>query len=237
MVTGSGAIGGLGHVIAGVLLEAGAHVIITGRNAEAGARALSALPQGGEAATFIHADLAGVDGVRNLAERAGDVDILINNASIVLFAATVDQSEEGFDAAFAANVRAPFFLTAALVPGMRRRGGGSIVMVSSTAARVGINGLAVYGATKGAVEALTRAWASEFAVDGIRVNAVLPGPMLTAKTVASMGTDVGGMAQTTALRRVGEPIEVARAAAFLAGDAASYITGAVLAADGGRTAI
>lgn len=237
LITGSGAIGGLGHTVASVLAQAGAEVVITGRDAAAGEVALKAITAAGGRARFVRADLGTVDGVRELAAEAGAVDVLVNNASIVPFGATEGYDPELYDEAFGANVRATFFLTSLLAPQMAQRGGGSIVNVSSTAARLGIGGLAVYGATKAAVESFTRTWAAEFAAGNVRVNAVSPGPMLTAKTVELMGPDVGGMAGTTALGRAAQPAEVAEVVAFVASDRASYMTGAVVAADGGRTAI
>ncbi|MBB5083360.1 SDR family NAD(P)-dependent oxidoreductase [Nonomuraea endophytica] len=94
-----------------------------------------------------------------------------------------------------------------------------------------------YGATKAALESLTRTWALGWAPANVRVNAVLPGAMTMVETVAAMGPDVGDMAQTTALARASDPLEVAEAVMFVASDQASYGTGAVIAADGGRTAI
>ncbi len=120
---------------------------------------------------------------------------------------------------------------------MAANGGGSIVNVSSTAAALGMPGMAVYGATKAAVESLTRTWAAEFASGNVRVNTVAPGPIRTSKVIAAMGPEMGGMGLTTALKRTSDPAEVAQVIAFLAGDKASYVTGATVAADGGRTAI
>ena len=149
---------------------------------------------GGESAgtvRFVAADLSDLACVRELVEDAGAVDILINNASVMTFSPTTGQDLASYDAAFAVNVRAPFLLTAL-------GGGGSIVNVSSTAAGLGMPGMAVYGATKAALESLTRTWAAEFAESNVRVNAVAPGPMRTSKVVAAMGPDMGGMGLATA---------------------------------------
>ncbi|MFJ9925100.1 SDR family NAD(P)-dependent oxidoreductase [Streptomyces misionensis] len=241
LVTGSGAIGGLGHATAKVLAAGGADLVLTGTDPERGAQVVEDLRgAGGESVAtvrFVAADLSDVAGVRQLAEDAGAVDILVNNASVMTFSPTTGQDLADYDAAFAVNVRAPFLLTALLAEKMAARGGGSIVNVSSTAAGLGMPGMAVYGATKAALESLTRTWAAEFAESNVRVNAVAPGPMRTAKVVAAMGPDMGGMGLTTALKRTSDPVEVAHVIAFLAGDRASYMTGAVVAADGGRTAI
>ncbi|MFC9000370.1 SDR family NAD(P)-dependent oxidoreductase [Streptomyces rochei] len=241
LVTGSGAIGGLGHATAKVLAEGGADLILTGIDPQRGARVAEDLAAAAGQSTgtvrFVAADMAGVAGVRQLAAEAGAVDILVNNASVLTFSPTTAQDPAVYEAAFAVNVRAPFLLTALLAEKMAARGGGSVVNVSSTAAGLGMPGMAVYGATKAALESLTRTWAAEFAESNVRVNAVAPGPMRTSKVVAAMGPDLGGMGLTTALKRTSDPAEVAQVIAFLASDRASYMTGAIVAADGGRTAI
>ncbi|MFC4117334.1 SDR family NAD(P)-dependent oxidoreductase [Nonomuraea zeae] len=238
LITGSGAIGGLGHATARILAAGGANVIITGTDPERGAQVVDDVRVSTAGTVrFIPADLADPQAVQRLAEDAGAVDILVNNAAVVPFSATADQDLAGYDAAFAVNVRAPFILVARLAPKMAAGEGGSIVNVSSTAAALGMPAMAVYGATKAALESLTRTWAAEFAASNVRVNAVAPGPMTTSKVVAAMGPDLGGLGLTTALNRAADPAEVAQVIAFLAGDQAGYVTGAVVAADGGRTAI
>ncbi|MFI9031018.1 SDR family NAD(P)-dependent oxidoreductase [Streptomyces sp. NPDC053560] len=241
LVTGSGAIGGLGHATAKVLAAGGADLILTGTDPRRGAQVVEDLgAAGGESAgtvRFVAADVSDSAGVRQLAADAGAVDILVNNASVMTFSPTTGQDLGSYDAAFAVNVRAPFLLTALLAEKMAAGGGGSIVNVSSTAAGLGMPGMAVYGATKAALESLTRTWAAEFAESNVRVNAVAPGPMRTSKVVAAMGPDMGGMGLATALKRTSDPGEVAHVIAFLASDRASYMTGAIVAADGGRTAI
>ncbi|CAL9323872.1 Oxidoreductase UcpA [Streptomyces sp. SudanB135_2055] len=241
LVTGSGAIGGLGHATAKVLAEGGADLILTGIDPQRGARVaedlVAAAGQSTGTVRFVAADMADVAGVRQLAAEAGAVDILVNNAGVLTFSPATAQDPAAYEAAFAVNVRAPFLLTALLAEKMAARGGGSVVNVSSTAAGLGMPGMAVYGATKAALESLTRTWAAEFAESNVRVNAVAPGPMRTSKVVAAMGPDLGGMGLTTALKRTSDPAEVAQVIAFLASDRASYMTGAIVAADGGRTAI
>ncbi|MEU9795166.1 SDR family oxidoreductase [Streptomyces sparsogenes] len=241
LVTGSGRVGGLGHATAKVLAAGGADLILTGTDPRRGAQVVEDLrAAGGESAgkvRFVAADVSDSGSVRELVEDAGAVDILINNASVMTFSPTTAQDLASYDAAFAVNVRAPFLLTALLAEKMAANGGGSVVNVSSTAAGLGMPGMAVYGATKAALESLTRTWAAEFAEWNVRVNAVAPGPMRTSKVVAAMGPDMGGMGLTTALKRTSDPVEVAHVIAFLAGDRASYMTGAIVAADGGRTAI
>jgi NAD(P)-dependent dehydrogenase (short-subunit alcohol dehydrogenase family) len=170
--------------------------------------------------------------VQRLARDVGDVDILINNAGIALFAPTAEFEVAAFDKMFASNVRAPFFLVPAFAPGMAARGHGSIVSLSSMAGGVGLVGGAAYGATKASLEAMTRAWAAEYSASGVRVNAIAPGPVYTP---ASDRTEALG--ETTPMQRASQPEEIAEVVAFLASPRASYITGTTVGVDGGRRAI
>jgi NAD(P)-dependent dehydrogenase (short-subunit alcohol dehydrogenase family) len=139
-----------------------------------------------------------------------------------------------FDRLFTANVRAPYFLVAALAPKMAARGSGSIINIGSMAGQIGMPGLAAYSATKGALASMTRSWAAEFSPAGVRVNAVAVGPACTPIQPPEVAEAIGA---TTIMARVAQPAEIASVIAFLASPKASYITGAVVAADGGRTAI
>ncbi|MEV8390460.1 MULTISPECIES: SDR family oxidoreductase [unclassified Streptomyces] len=138
-----------------------------------------------------------------------------------------------FDELFAANVRAAYFLTAALAPRMAARGKGSVVNLGSAGGQIGIPGSAAYSATKAALAALTRCWAAEFSPASVRVNTVSPGPTLTAadpEVIAKLG-------RTTLFGRAAEAEEIAETIAFLATDRSSYVTGSLLAVDAGRTAV
>lgn len=228
----------VGGLTAELLAAAGAEAVITGRSTERGAAAVRAITDRGGRARFVAADLSDLDAVRRLAQEAGEVDVLVNNAAVVPGGPTVSQDVDAFEAAFAANVRAPYFLTAALAPAMVARGSGSIVNVSTMAARIGMPGLSVYSATKAALESLTRTWAAEFSPAGVRVNAVAPGPTRTDMVLANMGEEMAGqIGKTTLLGRLAAPREIAEVIFFLATDRASCVTGAVIAADAGRTAI
>ena len=229
---------GIGAATAALLASRGASVIVTGRDEEGGKQIAKEIVAAGGTARFVGADLTDLDAVRALAAEVGEVDILINNAGVFPGATLVDQDVESFDAAFAVNVRALYFLTAAVVPGMVARGRGSVVNVSTMAASVGMAGLSTYSATKAAVESLTRTWAVELGGGGVRVNTVAPGPTRTDMVMAAMGEEgVAGVAGTTVLGRLATPEEIASVIAFVASDAASYLTGATIAADAGRTAI
>lgn len=162
------------------------------------------------------------------------MNVLVNNAAIFPGAPTVEQDVDTLDTALAANIRAPYFLTAALAPAMVAKGAGSIVNVSTMAARIGMPGLSVYSATKAALESLTRTWAAEFSPAGVRVNAVAPGPTRT-DTVGEEGAEQ--FAKTTVLGRLATPREIAEVILFLAMDRSAYLTGATVAADAGRTAV
>ncbi|MCW2783731.1 MAG: short-chain dehydrogenase/reductase [Marmoricola sp.] len=236
LVTGSTA--GIGAAAATLLASRGAAVVVTGRDPERGASVVKEIVASGGSARFVAADLGDLDSIAALAREVGGVDILVNNAAIFPGGALLDQDVESFEAAFDLNVRAPYFLTAAIVPGMVERGGGSIVNISTMAARVGMAGLSAYSATKAAIESFTRTWAVELGGSGIRVNTVAPGPTRTDMVMAAMGEEGAAMvAGTTILGRLALPEEIAEVIAFLASDASSYLTGATIAADAGRTAI
>ena len=144
--------------------------------------------------------------------------------------------EEAFDLTFDVNVKAPFFLTAAIAPCMAEKGGGSIINISTMAATIGMNGLATYGASKAAVESLTKAWTAEYAAHGVRVNTVAPGPTRTAAS-AAMGEMFDVLASSTPAGHAATPDEIAGTVSFLASDDASFVYGAILPADGGRVAV
>jgi NAD(P)-dependent dehydrogenase (short-subunit alcohol dehydrogenase family) len=230
----TGATSGLGRAIALQLARDGAHVTVHGRDTARGAQTVEEIQLQGGRAHFVAADLNDAAGVTRLAKEVGDIDILVNNAGFAVWGPTETFEIASFDAMFAANVRAPFFLVSALAPGMVARGTGSIINISSMAGRLGLAGGAAYGATKAAVASLTQAWAAEYSPRGVRVNAVAPGPIYTRPEARALFDSLGA---TTALKRAADPGEIAEVVAFLASPRASYMTGAIVAVDGGRTAI
>jgi NAD(P)-dependent dehydrogenase (short-subunit alcohol dehydrogenase family) len=232
----TGGTSGIGRAAAEKFAAAGADVVISGRDETKGRETASQIESGGGSVRFVAADLADPDAALRLAEAAGEVDVLVNNAGIFPFGATHEVAIELVRNVFEVNVTAPFALTAALVPGMLSRGRGSIVNVSTMVASFGNPGMSAYGASKAALELLTKAWAAEYGPRGIRVNAVAPGPTLTPAT-AQMGEGLDQIVATVPLGRAAGADEIASAIVFLASDDASYINGAILAADGGRTAV
>jgi NAD(P)-dependent dehydrogenase (short-subunit alcohol dehydrogenase family) len=231
----TGATSGIGRAVALQLARDGAEVLVHGRDATRGAETVEEITTAGGRARFVAADLGVVADVQRLASDVGDVDILINNAGIALFGSTGEFDVSAFDEMFATNVRAAFFLVAAIAPGMAERGRGSIVSLSSMSGGVGLVGGAAYGATKASLEAMTRAWAVEYSEAGVRVNAIAPGPVYTPSP--SGPEFITGLGETTPMHRASQPEEIAEVIAFLASERASYITGATVAADGGRRAI
>lgn len=230
----TGATSGLGRAIALRLAADGADVVVHGRDQARGQATVAAIVAAGGKASFLGADLGSADEALRLARAAGDIDLLVNNAGFSVFGATADIDAARFDALFASNVRAPFVLVGALAPGMAARGRGCIINISSMAARIGLPTGAAYGASKAALEAMTRAWTAEFSAHGVRVVAVAAGPVYTDGAAADRTERLG---QTTALGRAAQAEEIANVVAFLASDGGSYITGSVIAVDGGRTAI
>jgi NAD(P)-dependent dehydrogenase (short-subunit alcohol dehydrogenase family) len=226
----TGGTSGIGRATAELFGQRGAKVIVSGRD-EARGRAVAA----GTGGCFIRADLASPEDVRRLAAEAGEVNVLVNNAGYWELGPTAETSEAGFDVMVAVNLRSPFFLTAALAPRMAARGHGAIVNVSTMVAARGAAGMAAYGASKAALEALTRSWAAEFGPAGVRVNAVALGPSRTEIT-KTMGDMLDTLAAASPLGRPSEPDEVARVIAYLAGEDARPVTGTVLAVDAGRVA-
>jgi NAD(P)-dependent dehydrogenase (short-subunit alcohol dehydrogenase family) len=236
----TGATSGIGRATALRLAAAGAHVLAGGRDPARGEAVVAAVRAGGGKADFLPADLSDASSARALARGAieaggGRVDILVNNAGIFPAGPTPDMTETDIDAVFAVNVKVPFVLVGELAPAMAARGKGAIINVGTMAAEFGIAGMALYGASKAALNLLTKAWAAEFGRAGVRVNAVNPGPTDTEGT-AVLRAAQDQMAALAPAGRVASPEEIAAAIAYLASDDASFMHGAILAVDGGRTA-
>jgi 3-oxoacyl-[acyl-carrier protein] reductase len=241
----TGASRGIGRATAAVLAEAGAHVLVHyGRSAKEAKSLVAEIRTKGGRADAISADLGTPDGGSLLAKQVRTIvndrlDVLVLNAGISKLARIADYTIEDFDNLFATNVRGPFFLVQQLLPVLGK--GSSIVAISSAVAHtvVGKPGLEnpsvlAYASTKGALETLVKNWAAILGPRGIRVNAVAPGVIDTdmsnfTKTDAGREVTLG----MQALKRIGNPGDVADVVAFVASDGARWITGAIIPVDGG----
>jgi NAD(P)-dependent dehydrogenase (short-subunit alcohol dehydrogenase family) len=229
----TGATAGIGRAIALQLAALGADLILHGRDIGRGNDVVAEITAGGGSARFLRADLTDTDATIKLAADAGRVDILVNSAGIYEFTTTADTGAASFDRQFAINTRAPFLLVAAIAPAMAERGHGTIINVTSSAATSPAPIGSAYGASKAALELLTRSWATEFAARGVRVNAVSPGPTRTAGTELMLGEHIDMLGRGNLRGTVGEPEEIAEVVAFLATPASSYVNGSVFVVDGG----
>jgi NAD(P)-dependent dehydrogenase (short-subunit alcohol dehydrogenase family) len=223
------------------LAKLGIHVLVVGRKAKCSDETLAEIRTAGGKADFISSDLRDASSARAVAKRAlelgsGHVNILVNNAGVFPFGPTEQTKEEEFDRVYSLNVKVPYFLVAELAPLMAKGGKGAIVNVSTMVADYGMSGMSLYGSSKAAINLLTKAWAAEYGPRGVRVNAVSPGPTRTEGTDA-MGEGLEHLAAQAPAGRPATADEIAEAIVFLATDRSSFIYGAKIAVDGGRTAI
>ena len=239
LVTGSTS--GIGKATAIALAARGAQVLIVGRNEQRAKDVVAEIEASGGSAQFKLTTLSDLESVQDLVDWAteasdGHVDILINNAGVAILGPSSAATEAEFDETFALNVKVPFFLVALLAPAMAERGSGSIVNISTMVASFGQAGRAMYGASRAALELLTKAWAAEFGPSGVRVNAVAPGPTRTPMMEAVPEEMVKHAVAQIPAGRVAAPEELAAAIVFLASDDGSFVHGVTLAVDGGRVA-
>jgi NAD(P)-dependent dehydrogenase (short-subunit alcohol dehydrogenase family) len=238
----TGGSSGIGVVAAQTFTAEGAQVVITGRNAR---RTRSVV----ENHNLAHFGLGDITDPRycsqfidEVVDRLGRIDVLVNNAGMIIRADTVETADEQWFDIVAININAVFFMSREALCHMRRQQSGAIVNISSTCGLVGCKGLTAYCTTKGAVIQMTQAMALDCAADGIRVNAVCPGatdtPMLFSAHRKRPSRDEMDQvqAQTVPMQRMAAPDEVVSAILFLASAEASYITGSHLCVDGGYTA-
>jgi NAD(P)-dependent dehydrogenase (short-subunit alcohol dehydrogenase family) len=234
----TGASRGMGRATARALATAGAHVIVHYGNAQAEAESLlKEIRAGGGRADAVRADLGSLDAVADLVEKTKAIvgsrlDVLVANAGISGAAAIADQKPADFDRLYAVNVRAPYFIVQGLLPLFGE--GSSIVLLSSLAVQAAVGELSAYAASKGAVDTLVKHFAAALGPKGIRVNAVAPGVIET--DMSSFAKTEQGRAfilNMQALKRIGQPEDVAPVAAFLASDDARWITGTTIAVAGG----
>jgi 2-hydroxycyclohexanecarboxyl-CoA dehydrogenase len=232
LVTGGGR--GIGAAIARRLSAEGAAVTIGDIDTDSAAEVA-----GEVGAEVLRLDVTDPSSARDAVERTGNLDVLVNNAGTDEFGFFTDTDPDLWERLLAVNLKGVFACTLAALPGMQSAGYGRIVNIASEAGRVGSKGSAVYSAAKGGVIAFTKTIARENARFGITVNAIAPGPIDTpllrrATELGEIGDRVvETMKAATQMRRLGSPDEVAAAAAFLASEEASYVTGETLGVSGG----
>jgi NAD(P)-dependent dehydrogenase (short-subunit alcohol dehydrogenase family) len=234
----TGASRGMGRATAVALAAAGARVVVHyGRNAGEAKAVVDQIRAAGGRADAIAADLATPDGPHALAAQVRDLigdrlDILVSNAGISKASPFEDMTVKDFDELFAVNVRAPYFLVQQLLPILGD--GSNIVFLSSLGARAAVGTLAAYASTKGAINTLVKYFSAALGPRSIRVNAVAPGVIDTDMSNFTKTEDGRNAVKAMqALKRIGQPDDVASVVAFLVSDAARWITGDVIAVDGG----
>jgi NAD(P)-dependent dehydrogenase (short-subunit alcohol dehydrogenase family) len=244
----TGGASGIGEATVRRFVAEGAKVAFADRDVENGKRVAAEIQAGDGQALFVEAHMQreaeAMAFVQQAAQRFGRLDILVNNAGVRLYHTVVEASAESWDEILGVNLKGYAFCAKAAIPLLRQGGGGSIVNVASVRSVTSVGKTTQYDTTKSAVAGLTRGMAADHAADGIRVNAVCPGPIYTpfhqkrnqalGRTYEQYREDA---ARGTMLRRPGTPDEVAAAILFLASDDASYVTGTLLFVDGGFSAM
>ncbi|MCC5972220.1 MAG: SDR family oxidoreductase [Pararhodobacter sp.] len=240
----TGATSGIGTAIAREMAAQGHRLLLVGRRQAEGEVLAKTISASGSPARFIAADLsdrAAPDMIVQVALQAfGRVDLLINNAGMLTFGTAEETPDTDWDAIMDVNLGAVFRLSRAALPALRAQGG-AIVNVASDWALTGARGAVAYAVSKAAVAQLTRCMALDHAAEGIRVNAVCPGDTDTPMLAASLShkardARLVALGAAVPMGRVATPEDVARVTAFLASDAAGYMTGALVPVDGGMSA-
>jgi len=242
----TGGSGGIGRATALLFAREGAAVVIVDLNQEAGKKVASEITGTGGRAIFERADVTCSADCQHAVERAtrefGGVHILFNNAGIIRRASVIETSEEDWDAVMAVNVKSIFFMCREVIPVMTKAGGGSIISTASGWGLAAGSRAAAYCASKGAIVLLTKAMAIDHGKQNIRVNCICPGDTDTAmlrNEARQLGQSEDRFLSDAAKRplgRVGQAEEIARAALYLASDAASFVTATALVVDGGGLA-
>ena len=244
----TGGASGIGEATVRRFVAEGAQVAFADRDVERGKRVAAEIEASGGKALFVEAhmeqEVEAVAFIQHTVDHFGQLNILVNNAGIRLYQTVVEASAESWDTILGVNLKGYAFCAKAAIPAMRRVGGGSIVNVASIRAVVAGGNMVQYDTTKAAVAGLTRGLAMDHASDGVRVNAVCPGPIFTpfherrilaaSRTLEEYREEAWSR---TMLKRPGTPQEVAACILFLASDEASYVTGTCLFVDGGHTAM
>jgi NAD(P)-dependent dehydrogenase (short-subunit alcohol dehydrogenase family) len=240
IVTGGGS--GIGRATAEVFAREGARVMVAETRAETGCEAVGAIQKAGGEAIFFQVDVSDAGQVGRMADAAldawGRIDVLMNAAGILHYGTILETDEQHWDRVLAVNLKGTYLCCRAVLPHMIRQGGGSIINTASTAgAHCAIAHGVAYVASKAGVTLLTRAMAIDHARQGIRVNALCPGPTDTPMLRQALTPEeLEAFGKTYAMGRLGRPEELANAVLFLASDEASFVTGTAMFVDGGQTA-
>ena len=231
----TGAASGIGLGVAQLFIKEGSKVVFSDINKSGKAAADAA----GKKALFIECDISSAKSVKNLVaktlEAFGTIDILINNAGILYQKPISETSDEEWDAVINTNLKGPFLLTREVLPIFEKQGKGKIVNMASIAGIIGYENLSAYCASKGGIIAMTRSLALEFAPKNINVNCVCPGAIKTGmtKAIEENETILKPTLMYIPAGRMGDPIDIANAALYLASDESDYVTGASIVVDGG----
>ena len=244
----TGGASGIGEATVRLFVEEGARVAFADRDGARGAGLVEEIRAGGGDVLFVEAQMQreaeAAAFIARAVEHFGQLNILVNNVAIRLYQTVPDASEESWDTILGVNVKSYAFCAKAAIPALREEGGGSIVNIASNNAVIAGDNTPQYDTTKAAVAGLTRGLARSHAGEGIRANAVCPGPTYTpfhqGRAVAAGKTHEvfkEEFAQHTMLKRPGTPREIAACVLFLASDEASFVTGSCMFADGGQAAM
>lgn len=243
IVTGAGK--GIGWGIAKVFSQEGAKVVVVDWDEEAGKRTAEEIRQSGGDAIFVKCDVSNEEQVKAMVQatldKYGRIDVLVNNAGIGVYKPVLEATSEDWDRCLAVNLKSVFLCSKYVIPHMQAVGKGAIVNISSVHSHATVNGVAPYAASKGGITALTRNMAIDYG-PAIRVNAIAPGWVLTPliQSIFDSYPDPAEqrrlVEQRQVMKRIGRPEDIGYAAAFLASDEASFITGTQLFVDGGLTA-
>jgi NAD(P)-dependent dehydrogenase (short-subunit alcohol dehydrogenase family) len=246
VVTGGGA--GIGRATVEAFAAEGAAVVIVDINAEVAQAVVATIKEQGGQATFVAADVSRAEDAQQIPLEAikvfGGIDYLVNNAGIQTYGTVVDTDEETWDRTIGVNLKSVYLVSKYCIPEMIKRGGGAIVNIASVQGLASQQRVVAYSASKGGILAMTRTMALDHASDNIRVNSVCPGSVDTPMLRAAANRFRPGQPEATIaewgmahpLHRVGKPEEIAQAVLFLAGDGASFVTGANITVDGGLLA-
>jgi NAD(P)-dependent dehydrogenase (short-subunit alcohol dehydrogenase family) len=242
----TGGASGIGRATALLFAREGAAVAVADLDEAGGEQVVQAIEDVGGRAIFVHCDVTQAQdcqrAVRSTVDELGGLDVLFNNAGIIRRASVLDTSEQEWDRVMAVNVKSIFLLSRVAIPVMVQAGGGVIINTGSGWGLVGGRDAVSYCASKGAVVNMTRAMALDHGEQNIRVNCICPGdtdtPMLREEARQLGEADARFLAEAAQrpLRRIGRPDDIAQAALYLASNAASFVTGAVLVVDGGGIA-